>query len=100
MCITRDLAAHRPQPKPFACIVAGCFDPPVVEHECLGPTPFEKQLAIIRAARCFLQMPKRDLPVELGFERAKGLVGHLRHPLLIWINYRVRLTRRFLFIWW
>ena len=47
MGIARDLATDRAQTESLGCVIAGRFDPAIIQDQRFRPPPFQKQFAII-----------------------------------------------------
>ena len=80
MGVAGDFAAHRTQTESLGGVVRSRLESPVIEHQSLGPTPFQEQFAIIRAESGLVKLSKRKFGVENRLKRAEFDLGHMDFP--------------------
>ncbi len=81
--ISGRFAPNGPQTEPFGCVIAGGFDPAVVQYQRFGAAALKKKFAIIGTGSRLSKGCETVFQIQIIFKRLKprGVCGHFYHPM-------------------
>jgi len=80
MGISRHVAPHGAQPEPLGRVIRRRLDPPVIQHDRLGPAAFKEEFPVIRPGSRGAQHGQRGRFVKRRLKGAERSIGHVGSP--------------------